>query len=640
MKQDDLLYSESARERVRKAGAAKLGEFIGVIPSRRVDPWLLSLPQIPGFRRKGKQAADEQRRRLIQRLTTSGKQNERDWQLFRQLWLTWIDDQVRDDGLRQVLEGGEHGPEADGNVPLVERVREELARIADAGTVSSETLETLLSFGPFDDTSELYAAMKAAPRDRDIERDKYVSTLPKQLAEIDRRIREALETAQARDQGAASDALAIANQLTEVTQLLSSLSTQVGSLVQWQEAAAKMLEEDSRRGAEWESRLKVIEESFSPQETSEDSLSSATKVDEILDKLLGVLDRLEGLEAQVATLGKSTAELNCLESLETQLANRREPSEAGEAEGRLIEHRAVPSGLVLRRFESSADTGSVEITKPRDLATHLGRQFNASGLLDRDASILACEVTGALLASQIVSVTGSSSSEILRALVNGLGGTWNIGSVPVGVFDDACLRRWKEGSDGRGQLALENINSSAFEVYGTPIREAVVRAQIRRVANELVVCGTLMDGHGGLPIIVSYSELGPIINTDSLVWRSNTRPEDGQAATLRVRMAKDAVPHDAGENVTELIAEALDAVGVTPSVVFSAGVRNAAAVLAQLSKSDADILESLLASWLFPYFLATGLQANAIVEKLSSTALGEVATSVRLGRLVSLDARP
>ena len=147
----------------------------------------------------------------------------------------------------------------------------------------------------------------------------------------------------------------------------------------------------------------------------------------------------------------------------------------------------------------------------------------------------------ALLTSQIVSFSGSSSIEILRALIDGLGGVWEIGSVPVGVFDDTCLRRWKDGGSVAGRFALQNINSSAFEIYGTPIREAVVRAQLRRDAIDLVFCGSLIEGHGGLPIIMSYSELGPIINTDSFVWRSNANSEVGRNSSPGVRIARDCI---------------------------------------------------------------------------------------------------
>ena len=166
--------------------------------------------------------------------------------------MAWLDEQVRDEGLRQVLGVDEHGPEAHGGVPLSERVHQELARVAEAGNISRETLEALVSYGPFNETSMLYSAARGAPHDRDIERDKYLSTLPERLAEIDRRVKEALETADARNRSGSSDgAESTANQINEVTKLLSSLSTQVGSLVQWQDAAAKILEEDSGEGPSW-----------------------------------------------------------------------------------------------------------------------------------------------------------------------------------------------------------------------------------------------------------------------------------------------------------------------------------------------------------------------------------------------------
>ena len=329
-----------------------------------------------------------------------------------------------------------------------------------------------------------------------------------------------------------------------------------------------------------------------------------------------------------------------LENLETQIRSLDESTGVRQNGERSAEPNIGTNGLVLRRFEPSTDSEAIEIAKPKDLLQHLSRQFNASGLLDRDATVLAREVTGALLTSQIVSFSGSSSIEILRALIDGLGGVWEIGSVPVGVFDDTCLRRWKDGGSVAGRFALQNINSSAFEIYGTPIREAVVRAQLRRDAIDLVFCGSLIEGHGGLPIIMSYSELGPIINTDSFVWRSNANSEGRRTSSPGVRIAKGTVLPEADETVNEHVTESLNSVGVTPSVVFRATVRNASSVLMQLSNNETDVLESLLASWLFPYLIASGVTAQTVVEKLSPTPVGKYATGARLGKLVSSYARP
>ena len=53
--------------------------------------------------------------------------------------------------------------------------------------------------------------------------------------------------------------------------------------------------------------------------------------------------------------------------------------------------------------------------------------------------------------------------------------------------------------------------------------------------------------------------------------------------------------------------------------------------LMQLSNNETDVLESLLASWLFPYLIASGVTAQTVVEKLSPTPVGKYATGARLG---------
>lgn len=93
--------------------------------------------------------------------------------------------------------------------------------------------------------------------------------------------------------------------------------------------------------------------------------------------------------------------------------------------------------------------------------------------------------------------------------------------VPVGLISDATAFDFVQSAANSSHcLVLKGANLSAFEIYGTAIRDIVVQRQIYQTDyDHLALIATWKQGHAVFPDGGMLAELGPVIDTDTLKLR-------------------------------------------------------------------------------------------------------------------------
>jgi len=628
---EELEYSAAARRRISELGAGSLGDFLNQIPHRTLYPWLQSLPLIPGFRRKSHPAAEEQRKRLIQRIASrSGKQDNRDWHLLKHLWLIWADQHFDGSSLVQGLKQiDREGLGRDGSLNLYDSLRPALHMIAETGTTPREVIETFLNFGPFEDPAELHDVLNVAPAERDLQRNHYVDSLPEKLAHIEEKLKVAAERSSERmGNDAVTSNPMLARQLDEVTQLLSSLSTQVTSISQRHDDLAGAMVQATQRVAELDSRLHVLEESLTTQADSDHGLSVTTKIDDVVNEMLDVMSRIEILERRLTDAAPESSATHIDVSLKdgSILAERHEP----------IGDERKPSAL---HFEdlNVADTTAKRVQTLSGLTDALAVALEACGLLSESGLEVAHEIGSAILVGQLASFTGSLSTILLKCSLMTLGGAWTRASIPVGLLDDYELRQWCRQQTGADQrLALVGVNRSAFEIYGTAIRNRVLEAQVTGGTRSHLYLCTSIDGPGGLPMIPSYCELGPVIDTDGLAWRTNATSRvtgNPEICMLDLAALQSSVQIQMPVDLRESFRTALESFASSLSWLARRTMFNAlAALFVSSGQKKEQAIASVLISWLLPYLRAHPLTKEAVLPRMSEGLFAPCLQMIRVKR--------
>jgi hypothetical protein len=268
----------------------------------------------------------------------------------------------------------------------------------------------------------------------------------------------------------------------------------------------------------------------------------------------------------------------------------------------------------------------------------MSENLAAIGLLSESADSVALEILSALISRQQISFFGSLASLVIEACVSTLSNTYTVARVPVGLCDTSDLTKWLSQSESTPIIVLEAANASAFEIYGGSVRQRIIRSQLNSDVTPLRVFSELIPGPGGLPLIPSYAELGPVINTDALSWRSR-----GSAIRLTVTRLSDGLLEtpfdDPGDDADflEQIAKSLDALPFQISIVLYRSMMRSASLMMMLevNRSKDKILGSLVASWLLPFATASGTSPRSLADFLLTTPAAAAASSARVKKLLS-----
>ncbi len=607
---DELYYSSYAKTRIRELGVSELNRFLLSIQRQKLDKWLLSaLPKLNGFRSTGSVAADEQRRRLLARLTSrEQKQTEdRDWHLFKHLWLTWARETINGDELLEYLEKFDRGQLEDSKATedVQETIHQKLKSLIDARELARESLIDFLQFAPFDTLVIFDNLISSAVSRSALEREKVVESLPARLT--------ALEAELTRTSTLARDRSELDILRDEITQLQT--------LANANEAACEAAKQEHNR------QVVALEQAKQDLKAHLAILDATTQTQV---QRIGVLmneDRSKSAELfALRELFQSSRELlhRLSEEFKSSLQSRGSVPNGegrGSPHSNALEAEAIQQPAATPRSKirfAIYDTIKTEVEPINDLTALLdllGENLSSIGLLGSSADAVALDVVAAASSGQLISFSGSMARPLIDLLMRTFASSWSIASVPIGLMSDDDLSDLLASSDVKN-LTLLSSNASAFEIYGQPLRQCLLSAGSKRLNLTLV---EIISGPGALPIIPSYCDLGPIICSDYLLWtnsprRPSTRSCEFDRNAFAINLSE---AEDSDDEVFQQFVGLQKNMPVSPSAALRRSLFQAAKVLRECEVPHLSRIASLMVSWLIPSATASGLTIIEIRDLIS-----------------------
>ncbi|OIR00559.1 hypothetical protein GALL_174320 [mine drainage metagenome] len=584
-------YSQEARERIAAIGQTAISDFIDTIPAGLLDAAYSTVPPTPGFRPKTPGEFKAKQKRLVGQLShaNQGKAGGSEWDFFASLWAgNWRH------RLGEVFPSAGHAaPDIEAGAAFVEELA---ARCTD---LSREDAERIYQFGPFpdlEDNASLFARFKPAA---ELERARVLELIPVKVEAIGAELR-----------GLKTDLRETVGRIEQITVCLNEAGAEAraaGSKAESADAAVKTLRSEfSLALVELEERERLLQTQAS-------------------DRLA---EKIAGLEEDLATLAITETAWARFTSDMADLSQRL--AELGEAVDELSRRQSDPQGLVealerirsveglltagpgptrtpgVRLLETACDGDPRQISEVADAVEMVSSNMWAAGLARGDADRYAREVVAALVSGQVVQFAGSLADFLADACAAAIGGpAFHEWHVPVGLTSDEAAAECLGAAVDKGSacLLLKGANLSAFEVYGTSVRELVVRRQFGVDLGGPALMATWSQGPAAFPEGGTLAELGPVMDTDLMRWRPTAPMKKLSFGILGFTdwSALEGIERDpdfSGEELAELLGKHPFAHG---RLWLRISARAYRALRGIPGRSEAGDLRSVMESWTLPW---------------------------------------
>jgi hypothetical protein len=261
---------------------------------------------------------------------------------------------------------------------------------------------------------------------------------------------------------------------------------------------------------------------------------------------------------------------------------------------------------------------------------HLVQQnLVAAGVRQSDADGVARTITSATLAGQMVQFCGSFADILGVTCAHTFAGrealSWQ---VPLGLSDGKDTRAvlqlaFERGEDAQA-LLLRGVNRSAFEVYGTEVRDFIQRRLMTRLgaapSNESFF-DTWADGPATIPGSSALIELGPLLNADELAWSSSS--DWGKFRTGSFHISGEIVREMQSASADE-VAEVLglvDSLELPCSRFWRISFYRFVSVLFALPNSTyRDSLSMALQTWVLPWAKVLGVSREKVERSIGESS--------------------
>ncbi|WP_413731481.1 hypothetical protein [Sodalis sp. RH20] len=598
-------YSKEAKERISALGQTAVTKFIEEIPLYLRRAVYSKLPRVQGFRQGSQAEVKEKQKRLIGRMfrPQTSLEDEGAWKSFALFWGAWAEDRF-----------GKALPNYDISSPSFVSSPIFIRELADSFPgVAREDVERLLTFSSFPDHPDTAVALAHFRLASDLMRDKIVDELPALL----KGIRSRLEVIEAAIAGADERI----GRLQSISTSLIEDVDKVSNDITWNTAAVNelrtLLDVETKHSGMVET---VVYELGAASQKNNEVL---TKVNFQLDVLAqslqefslrgdrwdGVVNEFVELKSTISALSEHEAKrVGVIESIAT-LTER-----ATFLEGRLVENNAG-SGIKqrVRLLENNPEGPFIDILSIDSACKILESNLQAVGVAKGASIFVARHIVAAFIAGQIIQFSGSLADIVADAVAAAIGGpTYHEWRVPVGLFSDEaaseCIETIAESS---GCLLLKGANLSAFEVYGTAVRDIVVRRQFSVSGyDHLALITTWTQGPAAFPDGGMLAELGPVFDTDTLQMRGIS----AKLPQLKFgRLTKETWGRLEGQETDcpkpdmEEFRELIDEAGFEGGNLWRRMVNRIYAILMGMPNGNlAGDLHSLLISWAVPWAKALG----------------------------------
>lgn len=597
-------YSQEARDRISAFGQIAITEFIEEIPHGIRKIFYDRQPPIQGFRRGSPPEFKEKQKRLVAHLihTQPGQKGAADWNTFACLWEAWARNRL-----------GSTFPPSDISSATPDAGPVFLTGLAELfPDAARESLERLLDFSGFADSPEAQVALGRFRPASTLARDLMIDALPGRLHKIEGYF----EIAEA----AAEEVAERIDQLESETDILAKGIREVVLSVDKSQGDVKELRVALERVAE---RASGLEEAV---DTLGVARQEITKVIAAADARAEQFHHsLEALTEQGRSWDKTQAEVSALkQSIDALCAQEVEWNHAVTAVGHLAERIDILEAAVakggngmatkpqVRLFEVESPGPIVEIHSVKGACELIACNLQSCGVMKGAAIATARQILAALSAGQMVQFSGSISDLVADAVAAAIGGqTFHEWRVPVGlVSDEAAIDCLEVVSETSGCLLMKGANRSAFEVYGTAIRDVVTRRQFSLpIYQRLSLIAAWTQGPATFPDGGTLAEIGPVFDTDNFSMRgvSAKLPELKFGQLVRNAWNQiDGLDDDSPRALVSELKELIEESSFVPGNLWTRMADRAYSRLRTIpGESSEEDLHSVLTLWALPWAKAT-----------------------------------
>jgi hypothetical protein len=618
-------YGQDARSRISALGQAKLSDFIDEVPVGIRKAFYDLQSPISGFRKGSEPEFKKQQERLIKRLIQqqTGPKGEADWRTFASFWEGWAICQLKGAFPK------------DANFPFSPESGAEFLRVLveHLPDTSRELSEQIFRFSGFDYHPDAMAELDRFYPAKVLTRNKLIDDLPPRLEKLEAGIG-AIEKEQ-------HDAV------VQVTQLASDLM-----------ALSKIAELSASSARDFKGDLERLRVGFDEFSIDLEQLRSTLAAREEASRehsatILNFEQRIEALgralEAMPENAGKWVESSSAISALRDAVAQQRHREstwtavvESVDAIKHQMDSLALeasnqpspgPARVGARILVTESQETPVEIRSVEDVCAIIANNLQACGVLASLSETLARQIIAGLASGQIVQFRGSLGDLVADSVLSAISGSvfheWRI---PVGLTSDEiaaeCLDTIAEGSCG---LILKGVNRSAFEVYGTAIRDLVVRRQYSNWEfQQLVLVASWSDGAATFPDGGMIAELGPVFDTDTFSMRSSAAKlpplKFGQLVSVSwdQLLGELTLPH----HLIKELKDRLRPTGFSPGSLWWRVAERALIRLCSVpGATDAQNLHALITLWALPWAKASTGTSND-VDQLAVQVWEEVTRDV------------
>jgi len=573
-------YAVGAKKRISQLGAKEIIAFLEEVPLQHRKTAFSGLRPISGFRKNEPTELKKRIENFGTSLAQSHRATERDWSILGEVWNGW----------GQYTFAGRIGS-------AFKKYREEKSSLQsflrditgdeDEIDVAMEDIERIFLFSPFDSMDEAGDALSMVPTRKELERSRKIAKIPSDITELRK---------------------TVSSVVSDLEQVKKTLSCGNSSAVEAFRGEVNSLKIDIEK---FEKRCLLIEELSVSQHKA---LNKATDISSRSNEMLA--RKIAANEVQTSSIEKSSAEISAsfkamegvVKSLQKTVGEQdkerghRKTADSDQSAAGVI---AKAIGMEVNRSPTSEPL--VEIANARELLNALVNNYVAIGVAESAARKNAIAVTVAVMSGQFVQFSGSLADTIADATLLAVSGeshlVWN---VPAGLCDSeltsAIVRKAVDPKQPMRGLLLRGLNKSAFDVYGYDIRNVLVN-RLMGIGQRhlgLTLVATWLDGSSSLPERDSLAELGPMIDTNALVWTKSkgqlaryVSPVDGWDP-LSEKKSNERDLSELSNQVSEL--------PIYKSELWRRGVRYAVKSLSSFPDlDDTAATETLLLNWVFPW---------------------------------------
>lgn len=509
-------YSQKAKERISSLGQSEIINFIGeVSPALRRQIFGV-LPKVPGFREGHLTEIKEKQKKLIGYMlqTHSSPEEIYAWKNFSLFWQCWAEEHIGKPF--KICEGSEL--EVNSGSTFLRK----LAKVFPK--VSRENAERLFIFSKFADDSEVAAALEIFRPEIILARDNVIDTLPIRLDELEGRIEltemnskkndDSIKHLESNIDAFAEKIRIYSNDANHKFKLISELQNLLNSEVKRTDSIKKATDELYR----FKKNNELITSTF-----KEKIELNTLAIDEIFEheKMLKIMAN------EIAQLQESLIVLRESELKYSELANDNAYEKLSERIDKLEANISqTGTGFLTNHFAKFHEVTLTEkyecLSTHEDIFNIITSNLQAVGLTKGSSDTVARLALATFLSGQIIQFCGSLADIVADAIATAIGApNYHVWKVPVGLISDTDAFFFVESiAESSRCLVLKGTNLSAFEIYGTAIRDLIVQRQLYSTNyDHLALIATWKLGPAAFPDGGMLAELGPVIDTDSLKMR-------------------------------------------------------------------------------------------------------------------------